>query len=356
MRKVLWLIMAVATLLILGACQQDGANQESSPSEQTDSGEPDQIEKEEEEEKEETPSAEEPAPAYTYPLTGEPSEEPVDHRVLSVMVNNHTKARPQSGLSQADVVYEVLAEGQITRFLALFHSELPDKIGPVRSAREYYFKLAGGYNAFYTYHGAAAHINDQVAASGIPFFDGASYDNNGWLFERSSERAAPHNSYFLSNGLNQVAEQKGYEQKVETASLPFAEEITEGTAVDQVTITYSNQPQEVVTFDYDAESERFLRSSDGKPSMDEANGERVAVENVFIVETEHRIIDNVGRRAIDLDSGGKGYLLQKGSMKEVQWRNVDGRLLPYEDGEALSFTPGQTWVNIIPGNADISSN
>ena len=71
----------------------------------------------------EEPEEEEVTYDNVYPLTGEPTNEEVDHRVISVMVNNHAKARPQSGLSQADVVYEVLAEGQITRFLALYHSD-----------------------------------------------------------------------------------------------------------------------------------------------------------------------------------------------------------------------------------------
>src|SRR5699024_9452925 len=69
-------------------------------------------------------------------LTGIDVNENTDERIVEVMVNNHPKARPQSGLSKADIVFEVLAEGKITRFLALFQSEKPDMVGPVRSARE----------------------------------------------------------------------------------------------------------------------------------------------------------------------------------------------------------------------------
>src|SRR5699024_9714062 len=78
-------------------------------------------------------------------LTGIAGNENIDDRIVGFMVNNHPKARPQSGLSKADIVFEVLAEGKITRFLALFQSEKPDMVGPVRSAREYYFELANGY-------------------------------------------------------------------------------------------------------------------------------------------------------------------------------------------------------------------
>src|SRR5690625_1852552 len=103
---------------------------------------------------------------YVYPLTGIETNEDVSNRIVGVMINNHPAARPQSGLSKADIVFEILAEGSTTRFLALFHSELPDVVGPVRSAREYYFELAKDYNAVYVYHGAADHINDMIITRG----------------------------------------------------------------------------------------------------------------------------------------------------------------------------------------------
>src|SRR5699024_4509176 len=96
-------------------------------------------------------------------------------------VNNHPKARPQSGLSQADVVFEILAEGSITRFLAIYQSEEPEVVGPVRSAREYYFDLANGYDAIYVYHGAANVADDMLQKRGVENIDGTSYDNDGHI-------------------------------------------------------------------------------------------------------------------------------------------------------------------------------
>ncbi|MCA0970617.1 DUF3048 domain-containing protein [Halobacillus litoralis] len=341
-------------LLLLAACSDEaGASQETEP-EQTETEEPAETEQDtvEVEVEEKEPEPEEPTFENVYPLTGEPTNDDVDHRVLSVMVNNHTKARPQSGLSQADVVYEVLAEGQITRFLALYHSDIPEKIGPVRSARPYYFELAGGYDALYTYHGASTAINRQVAGSGIDYLDGAAYDNNGWLFERDPNRYAPHDSYFLTDGTGQAVEQRGYEAAKEIPALPFAEDVQPaGTAADRVKVTYYNR--EIVSYDYDENSEQYLRSSDGEPTVDRANDERVALDNVFIVRTGHSVIDNAGRRAVDLESGGEAYLLQKGTIQEIQWKSVDGRILPYKDGQPLSFVKGQTWVNMIQGSSTV---
>ncbi|MBA2175955.1 DUF3048 domain-containing protein [Halobacillus locisalis] len=345
-------------LLLLAACSGEaGASQESKadqtePPERSETSEQPEKEKEVDVVVEEEPEEEEVTFDNVYPLTGEPTNEEVDHRVVSVMVNNHTKARPQSGLSQADVVYEVLAEGQITRFLALYHSELPEMIGPVRSARPYYMELAAGFDALYTYHGASTNINRHIAGSGIDYLDGAAYDRNGWLFERSSERRPPHDSYFLTNGIDRAVEQQGYAAETTTPSLPFKEDITpQGTRADDVQVTYYDR--EGVSYSYDESSGQYLRSSDGEKSFDEANGERIALDNVFIVRTGHSIIDNVGRRDVDLTSGGEAYLLQKGMIQEIQWKSVDGRILPYKDGQPLSFTPGQTWVNIIQGSTRV---
>lgn len=341
-------------LLLLAACSNAGATQESDEDQKETEGTTEAQEDTEkvEVEVDEQEEPEEPTYENVYPLTGEPTNDPVDRRVVSVMVNNHSKARPQSGLSQADIVYEVLAEGQITRFLALFHSHIPDKIGPVRSARPYYFELAGGFDAIYTYHGASSAINQKVARSGIDYLDGAAYDGNGWLFERSTDRNPPHNSYFLTGGVEKALDQQGYDDTKEIAALPFSEEITPaGNRADEVKVTYYSR--EIVTYTYDEDKEQYLRSSDGDPTIDRANDERIALDNVFIVRTGHSIIDNYGRRAVDLTSGGQAYLLQKGKMQEVQWKNVDGRILPYKDGQPLSFAKGQTWVNIIQGSSTV---
>ena len=172
------------------------------------------------------------------------------------------------------------------------------------------------------------------------------------MFERSAERRPPHDSYFLTNGIDRAIEQQGYAAETTVPSLPFEEDITpQGSQADHVQVTYYDR--EVVSYSYDESSEQYLRSSDGEKSIDEANGERLALDNVFIVRTSHSIIDNVGRRDVDLTSGGEAYLLQKGTIQEIQWDSVDGRILPYKNGQPLSFAPGQTWINIIPRSTGV---
>jgi hypothetical protein len=287
-----------------------------------------------------------------YSLTGLPAEDNADSRAVGVMVNNHPKARPQTGLSKADIVFEILAEGDITRFLALYQSDQPETVGPVRSAREYYFELAKGYGALYIYHGAANFVNDLIAERGIEHLDGALHDDDGILFKRDPSRKAPHNSYLQFAAVTDAAETKGYEMKQDNDPLPFADkdEKISGEPADQVKVDYGTISNNVAAYQYDETKEIYARFSDGEQTVERDTDEPVEVSNVFIIEADHKVIDEEGRRAIDLESGGDAYLIQKGKVQEVDWENKQGRIIPVRDGEPVGLIPGKTWINVVPSD------
>ena len=286
-----------------------------------------------------------------FPLTGLEGEE-IDRRIISVMVNNHPKARPQTGLSQADLVFEILAEGNITRFLALYQSEAPEVVGPVRSAREYFFDLAERYQAIYIHHGAADFISDMIKERGIDSINGSNYDDDGYLFKRDHRRQAPHNSYLQFTAVRDIAEEKGYNLTETYEPLPFLteEEIEqiEGDAAEQVEITYFNSPLTTVTYKYNTKKDVYERFSDGEQSVELESNEPIEMSNVLIIEATHEVMDDQGRRKVDLDSGGQAYLLQKGIVQKLEWQSIDGRILPVKDGQPIGLIPGKTWINVIP--------
>ncbi|WP_249871759.1 DUF3048 domain-containing protein [Oceanobacillus saliphilus] len=344
MRKLSFVLLAIF-VIFLSACSKEGlTGTDNETKENERSGEKSGIEAPGNKKENET----------IFPLTGIGTDEEVDNRIISVMMNNHPAARPQSGLSQADVVYEILAEGMITRLLALYQSEMPDIVGPVRSAREYYFELANGYDSIYVYHGAAGFINDMIKNRGINYLDGAIYDNDGNLFKRETFRKAPHNSYLLLDAVYDIAGGKGYETAISYEPMEFLTEEgidnLSGDTAEYVKIIYSNSPSWVVEYTYDKAGGNYFRSSDGERTVELNTEAPVKVENIFIVETYHEVIDDAGRRAIDLESGGNGYLIQKGHMQEVQWENRDGRIVPVKDGQLAGFVPGKTWINVVPTN------
>lgn len=295
---------------------------------------------------------------FVYPLTGMKAEKQVENRAIGIMVNNHTRARPQTGLSKADIVFEILAEGQITRFLALFQSELPDVVGPVRSAREYYFELANGYNALYVYHGAANFVNDMIKERGIEHLNGSLYDNDGHLFKRESFRKAPHNSYVQVGAIYDVAKSKDYAVEATDKPLPFLGEdeikSISGDPASHIEIVYSDKPIEIVEYDYDSEAGRYTRYNDREQTVELNSNEPIQTDNIFIVEAEHKVFDDKGRREIDLTSGGDGYLIQQGKIQQVSWKNQDGRIIPVKGGKPIGFVPGKTWINVVPLNTQIN--
>lgn len=289
---------------------------------------------------------------YTYPLTGIGTDEEFNNRVIAVMINNLNKARPQTGVHLADVVYEVLAEGSITRFLALYQSEIPEIVGPVRSARQYFIDLTKGYDGIYVYHGAAWVLEDKLKKGIINNLNGAYYDNDQFLFKRVDFRSAPHDSYLIFDNVYKAAEKRGYSVTNDVQPLAFLskEEVGKITGIksDEVRIVYHKDLGKTVTFLYNSNTAKYQRFSDGKKSFDLETKTPIEVSNIFIVETAHKVIDNVGRRDIDLISGGKGYLIQKGYIQEVEWQNVNGQILPFKNNQPLGFVPGKTWINIIP--------
>jgi hypothetical protein len=288
--------------------------------------------------------------SYTFPLTGIETNQQSMSRPVTVMINNHPKARPQAGLQQADIVYEALAEGDITRFLAIFQSERPAVIGPVRSARDYYIDLSDGYHALYIGHGWSPEAKEMLESGSVDHLNGLFFD--GTLFERVSFRKAPHNSYISYDNILKGAELKGYEMEEEVEPLLFQGKPFEadGKKAQKITIAYSRGSMSKAEYVYNKKDGRYDRFTSNEQLVDYHTKKPVQMDNIFIVEMDHQIVDQAGRRDIDLISGGNGYLIQKGKVLSVQWKNEDGRIVPYREGNPVHFIKGKTWINIIPSS------
>lgn len=285
-----------------------------------------------------------------FPLTGIKTDTDLGKRAVAVMLNNHPSSRPQSGLSEADIIYEALTEGSVTRFLAIFQSEQPESIGPVRSARSYFIDLAKGYDSLYVAHGYSPDAYDVLKSKTIDHLNGIQHD--GSLFKRASFRKAPHNSYITFDNIEKGANDENYIMKETPYSLSFLAEDEagdlEGTDGFKMTIAYSSNSAFQAVYEYDEQLGRYTRSAGGVQTAEYETADPVLLDNLIVVEATHRFIDSEGRREIDLTSGGQAYVLQKGRMKEVEWRNINGRILPYENGDQVKLVPGKTWISIVP--------
>lgn len=334
-----WGIVFAISLLALAACSKEEEAMEEDVGQVAEN--PEELE---EAVKEEVVSP------YNAPFTGVGSEEEITQRAILVTMNNHPIARPQSGIAQADIVYEMLAEGNVTRFLVLYQSEIPDLIGPVRSAREYFVNIAKGLDAFYIAHGYSPAAQKMLNAKVVDNINGMQYD--GTLFHRSKERKAPHNSYITKENIFAGAEKVGASMEIKKIPVfSFYDSIEGakiGNPVSSVSIRYGSGSSFENQYTYIAEEGIYDRKTAGVLTTDKETGEPVKLANLVFMEIPHKIIDNSGRQELTLTEGGKAYLFQGGLMKVIEWENVDGILIPMENGVPAKLVQGKTWISFVP--------
>lgn len=314
---------------------------------------------------------EEPAPsAYTgpvNPLTGEPTEEEVtQNRPVAVMLNNLKQAMPQLGNSQADIIYEVLAEGGITRMLAIYQSvDGVGLIGSVRSARTYYLELALGHDALYLHAGGSPDAYDKIKAWGVTAFDCVNGPYEGTLFWRDQDRiknnGRVHSVVTSGETITQLLPTYNVRMEHEDDFLyemQFAEDGTpaDGERAEKITVPFSSYKTGV--FEYDPETGKYLVSEYGSAYIDGNSGTQVAVTNVLVLKTACALIrgDDAGRITVDLTQGD-GWYACGGKMIPIQWNKdgVYGQLTYYtQSGEPLTLGTGTSYVNIIPAENELT--
>lgn len=305
----------------------------------------------------EEPVTEETLPAYRAPLTGRPTEQPVTRRPLAVMINNAPAARPQSGLGQADIVYEVLAEGGVTRLVAIYQSgDETVRIGPVRSIRPYMIDLGESYHGVLVHAGAS---NDAFAILQRQHKEDLDeITNAGAYFWRDKSRKAPHNLYSNIEMLLEGAAKRKFAIEDENVPVhPFRgeDEPAEGTDAKRVEVKFQLNNYRV-TYEYDDASRLYKRSINDSPHNDLDTGEQLTTANVVVMGANHKVLDDVGRLSVNLEIGGEAVIFQRGKMIRGQWVRKAGDIIRFvKDNEEIPFYPGITYVNIVPNESGFDS-
>ncbi|WP_245640101.1 DUF3048 domain-containing protein [Paenibacillus dakarensis] len=355
MNKSAWkkTILSVMALIMLSACGgQKGAEEPVTPEVQAPVEAP--VEKPDEKPE-----------AFTAPLTGMPLEEASNRRPLAVMINNAPAARPQSGLSKADIVYEVLAEGGITRLIGIFQSQTDiEKIGPVRSIRPYLINIGESYGGVLVHAGGSPEAYSIIQRQGKQDMD--EIGNAGAYFWRDKDRKAPHNLYTSDENLRKGADKLKYSAEVTIPQYPFIknEKDAEGQAANtpagepaaKVDLTFLLKNY-VVGYTYDSESKLYQRSMNGKPHIDRNDESVLTAANVIVLGAAHKTLDDIGRLAIDVNSGGEAMLFQEGQVIRGQWVRAEGDVIRFvKDGKEVPLVPGTTYFNIVPNTPSFEAH
>lgn len=290
-------------------------------------------------------------------LTGEQveSEAAVTAPVTTIMLENSPDARPQSGLKDAGVVYEAIAEGGITRFLAVYQHKKPQLIGPVRSLRMYYLDWAAPYN------GSIAHIGGSAAA--LAEVRNGNYRDidqffNAGTYWRATDRYAPHNVYTSFEKLDALNAAKGYTQSTFT-SFPRADgtPVAEPTA-NSIAINFSS-PTYNTAYTYVKECNCYNRSLGGVAHTDREAGQITPTNIIALRVSMQHVLEDGYREQITTIGSGSAVLFQNGTAQEVTWHKAD-RMSPLivtdTEGKDIPLTRGQTWIAAVPtsGGGSIS--
>lgn len=300
------------------------------------------------------PSSKEKSLPFTAPLTGLGSEKELKERPVMVMVENSPAARPQTGLDQADIVYEVLAEGEITRFAAIFQSKSPEIIGPVRSIRPYFVQIGEAHDALIVHAGWSPEAQEMMAAGKLSHFDEVYGD--GKYYWRGANRKPPHNLYTSIARIRSGAEDKRYPAGWKGQGLNFTakNKPSQSSEASKVAIPYLHGY--MVSYEYDSADKTYKRFMAGKPHNDKESGKQLEASNVIVCESKHRIVDEVGRREVDMNGPDKGYYFTGGRAVQIAWDRQGGVIRIFENGKELALAPGATWIQFVPQGTQLKSS
>lgn len=283
-------------------------------------------------------------------------------RPVAVMIDNEgNQVLPQGGIGQAQIVYEALVEYGDTRYMALFWDNMPDYIGPVRSSRHYFLDYAMEYDAIYTHIGWSDYAYRDLKLYEIDNIDGVTSDAYGVFWDLTNDKSNYHDSYTSRERLNRFIEKAKYSVTTEkTLPLKYNTEdlIPEkGDSAKEVFIKYS--VSSTCGYYYDEEEQNYKRTRLGEFQVDRNTNKTIRAKNILILFVENKLIegDKYGRQELSTTGSGKGYYITNGVKRDITWAKPfrSSQTKYFYDGgkEEVTLNPGQTWIQIVPLNADV---
>ncbi len=290
-----------------------------------------------------------PDPVYYSTLTGKKvkDEAMTTWPTAAIMIENSPDARPQSGLKQAGVVYEAIAEGGITRFLALYQEDKPTLIGPVRSLRPYFVDWLTPYNASVVHVGGSSAALKRIRNGEYrdidQFFNASTY----W---RSTDRYAPHNVYTNFNRIDALNKAKKYTNSTFTGFDRVDGESAEKPTATTITINFSSNLFNT-QYKYNAKKNNYERYLAGEKHIDREKG-AIAPDAVIAMKVNQKIVMEDGyRESIETIGTGEAIIFQNGTATKAAWSKPsrkDSITFKNKEGKSIPLVRGQTWIAAVP--------
>lgn len=284
-------------------------------------------------------------------------------RPYAVMINNISVARQlQSGLQDAYIIYELIAEGGITRYMALFMDQNTERIGSIRSARHYFLDYALENDAIYVHHGQSPQAQSDFSKLGI---ERVVVDNSktGWRdtsLNVSSEHTLFTSIEKLNKGTNKFRKErnKNYLLNYSADEIDMSS-LEKSSSANKISLVYSSGTK--VYYEYDESNKYYLRSTEIGPHTDYVTKQQYHFKNIIAYQVDNYTIndgENKGRQDIKNIGSGSGYYFSDGYMIPIKWKK-DSRSsqtkYTYEDGTELKVNDGNTFIQIVPSSGSIKA-
>lgn len=280
---------------------------------------------------------------------------------LGVMVENHPDARPQSGLSTADIVYEAIAEGGITRYLAIFGTKDAVKVGPIRSARTYFVDWAHSYNAYLAHVGGNMDALDKIQAEKTYNLDQFIYPNPYWR-EYAAGLATEHTMYSSTAKLYAQAATNGYPTANNFNSWKFKDDPDQTSlpASQKVSVHFSSSAFDV-SFVYDKPSNSYKRFLAGKADVDKATQNQINPKNVIVMTVQRQpTITRINEHGYNMTTvgTGKAKIFIDGKEIDGTWSKsstANREIFKDSNNQEITFNRGSFWICVIPPEGTVTA-
>ena len=282
-----------------------------------------------------------------------------DTRPIAVMIDNVGDARPQAGLNEAYMVYEIIVEGNLTRLMALYKDVELEKIGPIRSSRHYFLDYALENDAIYVHFGWSPQAQRDIRSLGVDNINGMAESSSSFWTVR--DKAAPHNAVTSTEKILKIAERKKYDLTSEKESVLnyVTDEVELESDVEATNITIPYSSSYKVTYKYDEETKRYTRGYNKTTQKDWGTDELVTTKNIIITFAKNYTLnDGSGKGRQELSNVGTldGYYITNGKAIKIKcYKSSRKAQTVYKDleGNEIKVNDGNTFLQIVPINAKV---
>lgn len=284
-------------------------------------------------------------------------------RPYAVMINNLGAARPyHTGLQDAYLVYEIVVEGGITRYLALFKDKTNEVVGNVRSARHYYIDYVLENDAYYVHWGWSPQAQSDISSLDIDNLNGLTYGSPYFFRQNISGVNTEHKAFTNLSELANLVDRLGYRKETNkdlllnysATSVELPSDATDATEID---IKYSGSS--TTNYVYDSDAKVYKQFVNDKEHTDYETKKQYTVKNIIAYQVGNTTIagDNKGRQDLDNIGTGEGYFITEGKTIPITWeKDSRSSQTVYRDksGEEITVNDGNTWIHIVPKSGKIS--